>query len=166
MYAVLVSEYSGPKNMTFHDIYEHGILFLVLMVDGFAIHRFPIRLKQILFVYAVCFSYIAWTVIHYLVDVGNPNWSDNDPETDDDALYSAISWRKRPDSAAIQTLLFFTVAVPSFFLVLWCVSLWVPKYYASFEGEEEADGDSKQSERRTATSEFEDMEEANGSAGV
>ena len=51
MYWVLV--YDSSTLLLFRAIYEHGILFLLVALDGFVIHRFPIRFKQIAWVYLV-----------------------------------------------------------------------------------------------------------------
>mgnify|MGYP006183873271 CR=1 FL=1 len=45
--------YDSSETLVFKTIYEHGILLLLVALDGFVIHRFPIRFKQIAWVYLV-----------------------------------------------------------------------------------------------------------------
>ena len=45
--------YDSSEKLVFKTIYEHGILLLLVALDGFVIHRFPIRFKQIAWVYLV-----------------------------------------------------------------------------------------------------------------
>jgi hypothetical protein len=111
------------------DVYRHGILMILIMMDGFVINRIPIRLKQIVFVYAYSFAYLVWSLIHFAADIGNPETMDNDPDTNDDALYGVLSWRDNPGGAAILCLILFFVGIPLIFVFVWALSLWVPHRY-------------------------------------
>jgi hypothetical protein len=102
---------------------------ILIMMDGFVINRIPIRLKQIVFVYAYSLAYLVWSLIHFAADIGNPETIDNDPDTNDDAIYGVLSWRDSPGGAAILCLILFFVGIPLIFVFVWAVSLWVPHRY-------------------------------------
>ena len=93
--------YGGGK-IYFHLIYLHGILLILVLLYGFAIHRFPVRLKQIIIILPISITYLAWTIIHSQTNIGNPNKTYNDPETkDDDTIYNIVNWNERPKETAI-----------------------------------------------------------------
>ena len=78
-------------------------------------------------------SFVIWTGFHAISDIGNPTKSDNDPETDDDAIYSSLNWNQRPKGSAILAAIFLCVGVPIMFLVLWSISMCIPKHYDAHE---------------------------------
>lgn len=120
--------YDGGTIM-FKTWYEHGVLFVIVAIDGFFIHRFPLRFKHIFLVYLLDISYLVWTGIHSTTNIGNTNNSDNDPETDDDALYGVLNWNQRPQASAILAVVLVFVVVPVLFLFLWIVSACIPRRY-------------------------------------
>ena len=88
----------------------------------------PIRLKQIFLVYAFAITFLIWTFIHAASGIGHYD-NDNDPETDDDSIYSTVNWKKRPRGAAIMSTFLLFVAIPVIFFVLWFLSkLFKPRY--------------------------------------
>jgi hypothetical protein len=54
---------------------------------------------------------------------GNPQRHDNDPATDDDAIYHSLSRENRPGSSLLTALFGVLVLVPSLYLLLWCMSM-------------------------------------------
>jgi hypothetical protein len=123
--------YEKGSVLLFRTIYEHGILLFVVGLDGYIIHRIPIRWKQIMLVYTVLISYLIWTGIHAISGIGNPTKADSDPETDDDALYGSLNWNERPQGSGILATLLITVAVPLMFLLTWSISICIPRRYSS-----------------------------------
>jgi hypothetical protein len=126
LYWLLV--YDG-SSVVYPEVYRHGILMVLVMTDGFVVNRIPIRLKQIVFVYAYALAYLGWTLIHFGADLGNPETTDNDPDTNDDALYGVISWRDNAGGAVVLCLILVLVVIPLMFIFTWGLSLWVPHRY-------------------------------------
>lgn len=120
--------YSGYP-LLFSDVYNHGGVLLALIIDGYGIHHYPIRFRQIVWVYPVFFLFVIWSYIHGAANLGNPLRQDNDPDTDDDALYAPLNWKKRPGAAAIITLLVGTVLIPLFHVFMWGLSMIFQKRY-------------------------------------
>ena len=108
-YWLLVFE-PGDETYEWFDYYNHGGHLIVSLLDGFGIHRLPIRFKQISLHYAVQIIYLLWTIIHGLSGIGNPL-------KDDDAIYDALNWKMRPGQSAVLCSLLICVAVPLCFLV-------------------------------------------------
>ena len=123
--------YPAEQNtIDFRTIYEHAILLCVVAFDGLFINRLPIRFKQICLVSTALLSFLVWTIVHSQIEgLGNPTRSDNDPETDDDALYETLSWNQRPAGALILAALLEFIGMPLFFLILWLFSLLFPHRY-------------------------------------
>jgi hypothetical protein len=115
-------EYNGDALM-YREVMKHGGFLLLLWIDGFAINRIPIRFKQILWPYLFYILYLLWSVIHSVAKLGNPYRNDNDPTTDDDAIYSSVSWNHRPVQIGITCVLLLTVFLPFLFLINWLLSI-------------------------------------------
>lgn len=135
-----VLEYKGGTPR-FRTVYEHGIQIAVVCFDGLIIHGFPIRFKQIAWVYSVLIAFLLWTIIHAQTNIGNPSSNDNDPETDDDALYDSLSWNQRPAGATILAASLIFVGVPFFLLVTWLFSLLFPHKYSETKPDQESTED-------------------------
>jgi len=117
----------GPP--TYIRVMTHGGVFLFTLLDGMIINRIPIRLKQFIWYWSYCFVYLVWNVIHGYSPLGNPEKSDGDPDSDDDAIYTILSWKNRPKTAAVVSVLVLFVATPLLFHILWLVSkLFKPRY--------------------------------------
>ncbi|GFH60236.1 hypothetical protein CTEN210_16712 [Chaetoceros tenuissimus] len=130
MFWVLVFD---GKKQHLSSIYEHALVLVLAALDGFIIHRFPIRLKQIAGVYAVLIAYLIWTIIHSQTGIGNGyEYSDG---FDDDALYSDLNWNKRIGGAIVLVVLVIFIELPLIFILLWLLSLVIPHHYIE-EGEE------------------------------
>lgn len=122
--------YEDGEVITFQNLQKHGILGVLVLFDKLVVHRMPIRFKQIFLVYAFSIIYAIWSAIHAVSGIGHP-FSDNDPETDDDAIYPTVNWIKRPRSAAIMTLFLLIIVIPIiFFSLLGLSTLIKPRYYS------------------------------------
>ena len=80
--------------MEYQDIAVHGIVFVVVSVEGFRMNRIPLRWMHLWLCWALTLAYIIWSIIHgpLVLDLGNPNEEDNDPNTNVDAIYADLSW--------------------------------------------------------------------------
>lgn len=124
--------YDG-RVITFQNLQKHGILGFLMLIDKLVIHRMPIRLKQIFLQFAFNMIFAIWSAIHAAAGIGHPE-SDNDPETDDDAIYATVNWIKRPGGAAIMVGSLLLVVTPVIFFTLFGLSLLVkPCYYRPLE---------------------------------
>ena len=121
-------EYQGEA-VTYANIMKHGILMLTIWFDGFVLNRIPLRFKQVLWPYILSIMYLIWTGIHAATDIGNPTISDNDPETDDDAIYSSLNWNERPASGVIISVVLLIVMNPLLFLFMWYISTLIGRRY-------------------------------------
>jgi hypothetical protein len=109
-----VLEYkAGP--VSYGNVVKHGVFLILLWIDGFLINRIPIRFKQIVFPYIFLIIFLLWSGIHSVTKIGNPNITDKDHTTDDDAIYSAVSWNHRPEKAAITGVTFWSLLFHVFF---------------------------------------------------
>lgn len=134
--------YPAEQNtIDFKTLYEHAILLCVVAFDGLFINRLPIRFKQIFLVNTALLSFLVWTIVHSQIEgLGNPGRSDNDPETDDDALYEILSWNQRPVGALILAALLEFIGIPLFFLICWLFSLLFPHRYLEAISDNDKDG--------------------------
>jgi hypothetical protein len=121
-------EYDG-RTITYLNVMVHGVIALLTTIDVVVINRLPIRFKQIIFVLIFELLYLTWTIIHSQTDIGNPNSTDADPDTDDDSIYDVLNWTKRPIIAIIVSVIVLVVATPILFFSLWFLStLFKPRY--------------------------------------
>lgn len=117
------------QELDYARVYEHGVLFVIIAIDGFVLNRTPIRLRQIGLAYIVPVTYLIWTLIHYATGVGNPDQEDEDPETDDDALYGSLNWNERPGASGRLAAMLVVAFIPIMFLFTFGVSLLFPRRY-------------------------------------
>ena len=134
--------YDG-RAISFNNLEKHGILGFLLMIDVLVIHRVPIRIKHIFPQFAFCIVFLVWSVIHAVADIGHPE-SDNDPETDDDAIYSTVNWNKRPGAAGVMVGFLLLIVTPLIFFVLFGISLLIKPRYCSEVEEKKAYADEEE----------------------
>ncbi len=99
-------------------------MVLVVGVDGLMVSRITVRWTH-WWGGALPFeiAWDVWSIFQSLVfDIGNPNSTDNDPDTNDDAIYSALDWKGSGVSAAILGLLALFVLGPIVYAVIWLCS--------------------------------------------
>jgi hypothetical protein len=111
-------------SVTYTTIMRHGGIMILVILEGLVINRIPVRLKQMVLPVVFSATYMLWTLIHdFCTTIGNPQRHDNDPATDDDAIYHSLSWENRPGSSLLMALFGVLVLVPSLYLLLWCMSM-------------------------------------------
>jgi len=139
----------GVTALNFVSIVPHGVIAFVVLVDGNFVNRIPVRWTHWYgFVMPVEVLYVVWTVIHALAtDIGNPNRSDNDPDTNDDSIYKPLSWNDNWQRSLILSVIVVFGVGPVLYYAMWLVSLYhVPcacwkdrrRYVDSYRDEDEA----------------------------
>ena len=95
-----------------------------ILFDGI-LCRVPVRAKHVVSLLAMCTSYLLWSIVNYMLQLGNGEWG---PSYDDDALYPVLNWHgESRHVAAIVSGFAIIVLCPLMFLGVWMMSL------ASFE---------------------------------
>lgn len=121
-------EYKGGS-VSYLNIMKHGILLLEVWFDGFVLNRIPIRMKQVLWVYLLAVTFLIWTGIHSASGIGNPYNSDNDPATDDDAIYRSVNWKERPVTGIIMGIAVLFVLIPILIITTYFLSTLLGRRY-------------------------------------
>lgn len=115
-----------PKTseLSFLTLSQHGGLLLLILIDGMLVNRIPMRLQHYYGILMVDVTYIAWTLIHsFVTDIGNPDKNDNDPTTNDDAIYSnVLEWNNDWKTSLFWACIVCFIFGPLAYLVLWCLS--------------------------------------------
>jgi len=112
-YPVTVKE---DKSLQFHTFTTHGIIALLLLIDGNLIARIPLRIKHIAVIEIYSILYLIWTVIHAISGIGNGT-------NEGDLLYEVIDWKNKPIATLITSVLIVVVVVPIMFMLAWLLSL-------------------------------------------
>jgi len=103
-------------NPGYVTIFTHGILAILLLIDGNLISRIPLRIPQVLFIMIYAVLYLIWTAIHAVSGIGNGS-------KDGDLLYHVIDWKEKPLATAITSIIIGVVVVPTVFMFIWMLSL-------------------------------------------
>lgn len=102
---------------TYRNLMIHGGFMLIVLLEGLVINRIPIRLRHFWLVAAYLILYLAWTVLHALLGIGNP-------ETDDDLIYTALQWKNEPGPTTLVGAEILFVLAPVAFLTVCLLSSW------------------------------------------
>lgn len=104
------------KNIRFDTITVHGIIALLLLIDGNLIARIPLRIKhfKVMEIYAIL--YLIWSVIHAFSGIGNGN-------SEGDLLYDVLDWKDKPIATLIISSIIVGVVIPVVFMLAWLLSL-------------------------------------------
>mmetsp|Transcript_11329 Transcript_11329/g.14923 ORF Transcript_11329/g.14923 Transcript_11329/m.14923 type:complete len:325 (+) Transcript_11329:251-1225(+) len=103
------------------DVAAHGPPLFFLMMDGLYLNRIPLRWMHMWSTWVVVLAFLIWSIIHgpLVFDIGNPNEEDNDPDTNDDAIYANLSWDSDDiSSTAVTSVLVLFVLQPILFGLL------------------------------------------------
>ena len=104
-------DYDG-ETITFYDIYKHGVLALLLWIDGNIIGRIPLRLKQFQFSYICGLIYLGWTLLFAYWDL------------DGGVIYHNLNWRENQRTAMKVAALLMGLITPLIFGACWLGGLW------------------------------------------
>lgn len=119
--------YDPDDNLTFNLVAPHAATAVIILVEGLIVNRIPVRFYHWwLAVLPIDIIYSVWTGLHAVFDVGNPNENDNDHDTNDDALYSAVDWKEDALGTAIFIAIVIFVVGPIVQLLLFVLSLFSP----------------------------------------
>lgn len=124
----------ASPHTTYASIMEHGVLGLLVWIDGIIIGSIPVRAKQVVFLISTATLYLTWTIINALLEIGNGEWG---PAYNDDALYPVLNWNKQTRAAAILSAIVELVVAPGLFYLCWLTSLLSPKQDTTSPLEEE-----------------------------
>merc|ERR1740139_1781949 len=104
------------KSLQFHGVTNHGIIALLLLIDGNLIARIPLRIKHIAVMQIYSVLYLIWTIIHAFSGLGNGNRKG-------DTLYEVIDWKNKTIATLITSILIVVVVVPIMFMLAWLLTL-------------------------------------------
>lgn len=108
----------------YSSLMKHGIFMVLVLAEGLILNATPIRARQLFLSMTFTSLYFIWSLLHSFLGVGNPLRQDNNDTTDDDAIYEAINWKKRPESTAMIAAITALLIVPVLFLMLWMWSAY------------------------------------------
>jgi len=118
-------DYSAGVPPTYKNLMAHGGTFILCWIDGLIVNRIPFRLKHVPVPMLLAATYVAWLAIHQmLTDIGNPQTSDNDPETNDDLIYGAVNFKENAVFSSVLVVFVVLVYTPLVHLLLWSLSLY------------------------------------------
>lgn len=115
------------ENMNYHNLFSHGIFFFCVALDGYVIHRIPIRFQPLGLSLAIDTAFLIWTGIHSTLNMGgDPTKVEN--RSHHDNIYPMIDWKKNPSQSVLNACIcylsgFFT------YLVALGVSILLPSRY-------------------------------------
>lgn len=104
------------SKIKYRMIFNHGVLAVLLLIDGNFISRIPVRIKQIVFPITYGIFYEVWTIIHAFTNLGNGN-------KEGELLYDVIDWKRYPWKTAIYLVAISLIVLPFFFFLVWLLSL-------------------------------------------
>jgi hypothetical protein len=113
-----VGNHNGP--IGYVAIMEHGGLALLVLIDGLWVSHIPVRAKHLVLLLAICASYLVWSVLDAVYDLGSGDWG---PAYDDDAFYPVLNWKHQTTLAAIASSVAMVVVAPTFFYGCWMLGL-------------------------------------------
>jgi len=108
----------------FYNVSAHGVVCFLALIDGLVLNRIPLRLFHWWgFILPVQILYLIWTIVHWQLNIGNPNEQDEDPTTNDDAIYSVLAWDGNAwVSATVVSILVVFAGGPLVYLYMWCLA--------------------------------------------
>lgn len=115
--------YDGDDVPPIGSYLTHGGVCAAIWLDGFVISSIPIRLRHYFETTVwLNLTYLLWSYIHSgrVLGLGNPDndEDDNDPTTNDDAIYDALVWTDNPPLNAILVSILAVLVVSPFIHIL------------------------------------------------
>jgi len=104
------------KSLQFHTVTNHGIIALLLPIDGNLIARIPLRIKHVAVMQIYSVLYLIWTIIHAFSGIGNGIY-------EGDTLYEVIDWKNKPIATLVTSILIVVVVAPVMFMLAWLLTL-------------------------------------------
>ena len=126
LYWLLVYNPEDDDKLTFLTVVKHGILSLLVLTDGLVVSYIPVRIKHLWIPFVFNLLYILWSIVHSFTDIGNPFKKGDDDyytqDDDNDAIYKALNWNKRPVNALLYSILSNLVLFPLLAFGVWALS--------------------------------------------
>jgi len=111
--------YTPDSAQNIYTICSHGVIAVVLTIDGWVVGQIPFRVTQFLFMFVCTGCYAVWSYIHFLI------YKNDDYEP----IYSFLNWKENPSMAAIMALAMLFIGCPFIFMLCWALSTLRPKRY-------------------------------------
>jgi len=111
----------------FDIVSMHGILAIVLLIDGLVLATIPVKLRQMLYAMLTAAIYLVWQVIHTFTGIGVRKENNVGGP-----LYDQLDWKNNPMFAAILSVVTIFVMMPVTFLLVWILSMYSPPF--KFDG--------------------------------
>ena len=118
--------YDADDEIAYLNLMTHGIVMVLVAIDGLILSRIPLRMRQIVFSETFAFLFVLWTIVHAYSGMGNPYANGEDAARDDDAIYDSVAWQNNPDGAAIVSVVVLFVVNPVIFLACRALSRLLP----------------------------------------
>ena len=120
--------YYPGQVITFSNIANHGVITLLLILDGLIIARIPFRWRHFLVIQAVAIIYLIWTVLHSVLDIGLVRGENNEGRP----LYPFLNFEENPYRASFVAILITFFLTPVIHLLLWTSS--IVSFRCKFDG--------------------------------
>ena len=117
-------DYDPALGIRFGTLSAHGLIMLVVFVDGAIINRVPVRAKHCLAFSLYGVLFVLWSILHAVLGIGNPYRESGNPNEDDDAIYGVFSWNNNLVLALILSIVVVVVVSPILFLLVWSLSAY------------------------------------------
>ena len=112
----------SDTDVSYVQVGPHGVLLIATCFDGLFVNRIPLRLMHWYgFLLPLDIAYLVWSILQSFLGIENPA-TDNDPTTNDDAIYTVLDWKNEWQTALFWSLMTLFVIGPILFIVLWLVS--------------------------------------------
>ena len=112
---------SPQDSLNYVCIMEHGIIGIIVLIDGVLVGTIPVRAKHYVCLLAVCITYLLWSLVNYILKLGNGEWG---PAYDDDSLYPVLNWSWESRRVAAIVSSFATIVLcPFLFWIVWMLSI-------------------------------------------
>jgi hypothetical protein len=105
--------------LDYQNIMVHGGAMILVLIEGLAINRIPLRLRHFGLLVLYMMAYLVWTLIHAFTMIGDPT------SQDDDSIYEGVlDWKSDPLTTAGYAALFIFGLAPVSFLLVYGMSLY------------------------------------------
>jgi hypothetical protein len=120
-------EFDADDGVTYINLMVHGIVMVLIMIDGFVLSRIPLRMKQFILFESLTALYFLWTVIHAYSGIGNPYADGDTPTQDDDAIFGSLAWKNNTTASVILFLGVLFAVNPIIFMMCRALSRLLPR---------------------------------------
>ncbi len=107
-------EYDGQV-LEYTNIYKHGIIAMLLLIDGNIIGRIPLRIKHIFVAYIYGNFYVLYSIYFSFSDFGSSH--------NHGVIYDNLNWKDDPWGAIWMSLMLMYVVLPFLFMLCYLISL-------------------------------------------